>query len=97
MQATAFLLAVTTFAAGPAAAPNSPETDTRSMAFHQCLSVIQTSAADLGVVPVNIVDTGTVRTVRFLFSDGSVQITCSAIGNTMAVTLSPRMCEGEDC
>ena len=90
MQATAFWLAVTTLtAAGPATAPNSPETDTRSMPFDQCLSVIQSSAADLGVAPVNIVETATVRMVRFLFSDGSVQITCSAIGNTMAVTLSP--------
>ena len=99
IQATAFyLVAITVAATGPAAAQMSPETDTRSMAFDQCLSVIQTSATDLGVAPVTMVETATVRMVRFLFADGSVQITCSAIGSTMAVTLSPRVCgHGGDC
>ena len=67
------------------------------MPFDQCLSVIEASATDLGVAPVTMVETTTVRMVRFLFSNGSVQITCSAISNTMAVKLSPRVCEGGQC
>ena len=90
MHATAFCFVVTTFAAvGQAAAQTSPETETRSMPFGQCLSLIQASAANLGAAPVHLVDTDTMRMVRFLFSDGSVLITCSAVNNTLAVTLSP--------
>ena len=99
MQATAFCLAVAAFAAvAPVAAQSSPEMTTQQMPFDQCLAVIQASAADLGVAPVDIVETDTVRMVRFLFSDGSVLITCSAIGNTMAVTLNFLMCDqGGNC
>ncbi len=90
MHAMAFCFVVTTVAAvGPAAAQTSPETETRSMPFGACLSLIEASAVDLGAAPVNLVVTDTMRMVRFLFSDGSVLITCSAVNNTLAVTLSP--------
>ena len=61
-------------------------TMTKVMDFQTCLGAIRTMASDLGVAPVNIVETSDVRIVRFNTDDGSVLVTCSAAdGKLVAV------------
>jgi hypothetical protein len=62
------------------------ESTTRAMSFDQCLQVIQQTATNLGVAPVNIVETNILRVVRFVADDGSYLITCSAPDNKMIIT-----------
>jgi hypothetical protein len=60
------------------------------MPFEACLQLIRNSASDLGVAPVNIVETSDVRIVRFPAADGSVLITCSRPDQKAVITRSSR-------
>ncbi len=62
----------------------------RSMDFDSCLGVIRKTSTDLGVAPINIVETTDMRIVRFPTADGSVLITCSRSDRSMVVTKSPK-------
>lgn len=64
-------------------------TTTKSMDFQVCIASIQTVAGQLGVAPINIVETNDVRMVRFNTSDGSVLITCSRADRKMVMVQSP--------
>jgi len=64
------------------------ETCSKELAFADCLGVIQQTAEEFGVAPVNIVETSSVRMVRFPTDDGSVLVTCTLEGQ-MAITRSP--------
>jgi hypothetical protein len=77
---------------GPAVAAE-PQTTTEAMSFDACVRSIQTTAAQLGVAPINIVETNIVRMVRFCADDGqSVLVTCSGPDRKRAITLSPHGC-----
>lgn len=69
---------------GPALA----QTQTQSMSFESCLATIRQVASDLGVAPINIVETNILRVVRFVTADGSVLVSCSRPDNKMIVTKS---------
>jgi hypothetical protein len=62
------------------------ESTTRDMSFEDCLRTIRKVASDLGVAPINIVETDILRIVRFLTSDGSVLVTCSKPDNKLIIT-----------
>lgn len=79
VAATSVLFAASAFAA---------ESTSRSMPFDQCLLVIQRTATELGVAPVNIVETSAMRMVRFPTADGSVLVTCSRPDQKMVMTVS---------
>ncbi len=64
------------------------QTETRSMSFDACLQAIRGAASDLGVAPINIVETNDLRVVRFPTRDGSVLISCSRPDGKMVVTKS---------
>lgn len=64
-------------------------TATRTMDFETCLATVRDMATDLGVAPINIVETSDVRVVRFNTSDGSVLITCSGPDQKMIAVQSP--------
>ena len=65
------------------------ESAVRPLAFDACLALIVRTAEDLGVAPVNIVETSIVRMVRFPVTDGSVMITCSKLDQNVVITRSP--------
>lgn len=67
-----------------------PSTSSTQMGFADCLQSIRRAAEELGVAPVNIVETDSVRIVRFNTTDGSVLITCSRDDAKMLVTVSKR-------
>lgn len=62
----------------------------QTMSFDQCLATIRQTATQLGVAPINVVETSSLRIVRFNTVDGSVLVTCSRDDNKMVVTKSPR-------
>jgi hypothetical protein len=64
------------------------ESTSKSMSFDQCLLVIQRTATQLGVAPINIVETSIMRMVRFPTADGSVLVTCSKPDQKMVMTIS---------
>jgi|JI6StandDraft_1071083.scaffolds.fasta_scaffold53391_3 hypothetical protein len=68
----------------------SAQTAVRKMQFADCLKLIRKTASDLGVAPVNIVETKTVRVVRFVTRDGSVLMTCSRPDQKMILKMSKR-------
>jgi hypothetical protein len=75
-------------ALAPAVADSSRiTTQVSKMSFEGCLLVIQRTAAEVGVAPVNIIETPRVRIVRFKAKDGSVLVSCG--GGEMALTKSP--------
>jgi len=63
------------------------QTCSARVGFDQCLDIIRRTADELGVAPINIVETTEMRMVRFPASDGSVILTCSPDGQ-MGVTRS---------
>ena len=65
------------------------ESTSQSMDFESCLANITGVATELGVAPINIVETSVVRMVRFNTTDGSVLVTCSAPDQKMVITKSP--------
>ena len=60
----------------------------KSMSFEDCLRVIQNTATQLGVAPINIVETKDMRMVRFLSDDGSVLVTCSRPDRKIITTIT---------
>jgi hypothetical protein len=70
-------------------AASQPQSTSDSMSFEQCLQVIRQTASELGVAPINIVETNILRMVRFCTTDGSVLITCSDPDQKMVLTASP--------
>ena len=64
------------------------ESTTKTMSFENCLQVIRSTAVDLGVAPINIVETNDLRMVRFPTADGSVLVTCSRPDRKMVLTIS---------
>ena len=60
------------------------------MSFGECLQVIQKTATQLGVAPINIVETTDMRIARFPSSDGSVLVSCSRPDNKMVITMSKK-------
>jgi hypothetical protein len=66
------------------------ESQSRPMGFEQCLELIRNTATQLGVAPKNVVETSTVRIVRFVTSDGSVLVTCSRADQKVTITRSER-------
>lgn len=82
------LLAV--FAAGSGVeAASEPESSSQTMSFEACLQVIRQTASQLGVAPINVVETNILRMVRFCSDDGSVLVTCSQPDQKLVVTRSP--------
>lgn len=77
------------FAALAVAAPAfAQESTTRTMTFDQCLQNIRSVSSQLGVAPINIVETNDMRMVRFPTADGSVLVTCSRPDRKMVITRS---------
>jgi len=64
------------------------ESTSQSMSFQECLQVIQRTSSQLGVAPINIVETSIMRMVRFPTNDGSVLVTCSGPDRKMVLTHS---------
>lgn len=67
-------------------------TETRSMSFENCNTLIRQMAGQFGIAPVNIVETTIMRVVRFPTTDGSVLVTCSAPDRKMIVEQSSARC-----
>jgi hypothetical protein len=70
---------------------NASEVTSKSeyMSYGECLTRISQASQDLGVAPINIVETNDLRVVRFVTSDGSVLVTCSREDGKMVITKSP--------
>lgn len=68
---------------------NGMPTVTKTMDFQVCIQTIQTMSGEMGVAPINIVETPDVRIVRFNTSDGSVLVTCSKPDNKLVMVQSP--------
>lgn len=66
--------------------------ESRRMSFVNCLRMIRKVAGDLGIAPINIVETSGLRIVRFPVTDGSVLVTCSAADNKLVVTKTGNTC-----
>lgn len=73
--------------AAPIAAAAQTET-VKTMSFESCISNIQTISGQLGIVPVNIVETNDLRIVRFVTSDGNVLVTCSRPDRKMLLRMT---------
>jgi len=56
------------------------------LSFNKCRGIIVYVGAQIGVAPINIVETSTTRIVRFDTDDGSVLITCSRPDQKMVIT-----------
>jgi len=63
--------------------------ETRTMDFDACLATIRGMASRFAQAPVNLVETGDLRIVRFIADDGSVLVTCSRLDRKMVVVQSP--------
>lgn len=66
------------------------QSTSKSMTFEDCLKVIRSTAAELAVAPINIVETNEMRMVRFPTRDGSVLVTCSRPDRKMVMTISKK-------
>jgi hypothetical protein len=66
------------------------QSTSQNMSFEECLQVIQRTATQLGVAPVNITETTVLRIVRFPTSDGSVLVSCSRPDRKMVLTVSKK-------
>jgi len=64
------------------------KSNSMDMSFEDCLSLIRRTASDLGVAPINIVETEIMRMVRFVASDGTVMVTCSRLDGKAVITKS---------
>jgi hypothetical protein len=63
--------------------------ESKSMGFDECLKSIRLLAESIGQAPINIVETDSVRMVRFISSDGSVLVTCSRPDQKQVITTAP--------
>ena len=83
---SAFFVALA--AAHSIAGAQQPQSTSKTMSFEDCVKTIQITASQLGVAPINIVETNDVRMVRFRTADGSVLVTCSRVDRKMVITRS---------
>lgn len=67
-----------------------PQSTSKSMSYEECLQVIQRTATQLSVAPINIVETTVMRMVRFPTNDGSVLVTCSEPDQKLIMTISDK-------
>lgn len=67
-------------------------THTSSMSFPACLELIRQTAAAVGEVPTNIVETASMRVVRISAADGSVLVTCNGSNETLTMVESSNRC-----
>ena len=89
LRATAMIAFAATLSLGSASLHAESETvETREMSFEECLKTIRNASSQLGVAPVNIVETDVLRMVRFWVDDGSIIVTCSALDRKMVITKS---------
>jgi hypothetical protein len=65
------------------------ESTSKAMSFEACLAAIRQVSGDLGIAPINIVETEILRMVRFPTADGSVLVTCSRPDSKLVITRSP--------
>lgn len=87
---TAAACLAASMAATPTLAANI-QTETSDMDFDQCLLLVRRMSGQLGK-PTNIVETESMRVVRFPASNGSVLVTCSKLDGKLIVTQSPHKC-----
>lgn len=59
-----------------------------AMEFDTCIKTIQAVSAQLGIAPDNIVETPSLRIVKFYTSDGSVMISCSKLDRKRVITVT---------
>jgi hypothetical protein len=64
------------------------KSSSKVMSYTECLSLVSRTATQLGVAPINIVETEDMRMVRFVASDGNVLVTCSRPDGTVVITRS---------
>ena len=64
------------------------ESTSEPMSFEKCVLSIQMLATQLGIAPINIVETTQMRMVRFPTSDGSVLVTCSKPDQKRVITVN---------
>ena len=69
-----------------AGAQAQPQSESRTMEFDQCLPLIRQTVTQLGVAPINIVETQDIRIVRFPTSDGGVLVSCSRLDRKVVIT-----------
>jgi hypothetical protein len=62
------------------------ENRTSKVAFSDCIATIGKLSQELGVAPINIVETSNLRLVKYPTRDGSVMIQCVGTEGTMTVT-----------
>ena len=65
--------------------------ETERMSFERCNEVIQRMAEQIGLAPINLVDTSVLRMVRFPTNDGSgesILITCSKPDRKLVISKS---------
>jgi hypothetical protein len=60
--------------------------------FADCLSGISKIATEFGATPINVVETSSMRVVRFSVTDGSVLVTCLRTAPFMSLAKSDRRC-----
>ncbi len=87
---SAFALAVAFFAASAPLQADVETVETREMSFDACLRTIRKVASQMGIAPINIVETNILRMVRFPTVDGSVLVTCSEADRKMVITKSDK-------
>jgi hypothetical protein len=85
-----WLVVAVALATIPAPAVGQAQTQTRTMSFDACLSRIRSTSTDLGVAPINIVETTDLRVVRWVTADGGVVMTCSRADQKMSVTVTKK-------
>lgn len=61
----------------------------RSMSFEQCLTLIDGVSADIGEQPLTIAATSDLMMVKWFTDDGAVLVTCSRPDEKMVYTVSP--------
>lgn len=78
---------------GSAAAADAPIK--KSMSFDACLELIRATAQRTGEAPTNIIETKSLRVVRFPAQDGSLLVTCNGDAKTLTMQPSSKRC-GKD-
>jgi hypothetical protein len=58
----------------------------QQLSFEGCLELIRRTSQELGVAPLNIVETTEMRVVKYVTIDGSVLVTCDRAQGTAVVT-----------
>jgi hypothetical protein len=72
-----------------AAVADDVQSEAKTMPFDQCLRLIRQAGTQLGIPPINIVETNDLRVTRFCTIDGSVLVSCSRPDEKLVMTKSP--------